>query len=93
MVAPTDYDDLSGKVRALIIRRAPLLERDSLSYFDDLLDHDEFGEALFSLVWKIFDENQSITQSELDDVHRLALDMEMVQELPETLAQLVDREE
>jgi hypothetical protein len=60
MVTSVDFDDLSGRLRGLLIGLDDVLTKDEAAEVEELLDHAEFGEALRALAWIIVEEDSEL---------------------------------
>jgi hypothetical protein len=89
MVTWMEIDDLSGRLRGLVIALGDVLAKDEAREVDHLLEHAEFGEALRTLAWIIVEEDKRIARSHFDEIQTLADRMDMAHELPQQLARHV----
>lgn len=79
------HDYLSGHLRGLLVLLHLTLSREEAAEVADLLDHDEFGEALRTLAWLLVEEGKKVSTEELLEIRSLAATMEISEELPESL--------
>lgn len=77
------HDELRGQLHGLLVSLSPRLAADDTGEISDLIDHDEFGEALRTLAWLIVEGGLRVESRNLDRVRRLAAEMDMTDELPD----------
>ncbi len=79
------YELVSGHLRGLLVSLDRSLSKAESAEVADLVDHDEFGEALLTLAWLLVEEEKKVGLQELDEIRSLAKLMKISQELPESL--------
>lgn len=87
VMSTTDFDELLGRIRGLLVSLGSVLSSEESAEVDELLDHAELGEALRTLTWLIVEEEKQVPNADVSEIDSLAVRMEMSNELPETLSQ------
>lgn len=72
-----------ARVRAFVRSLGGVIAADDTSLVEDLIDHDEIGEALTSLAWIIVEKDLRIPRSAMDEFHRLGDGLVSPEYLPE----------
>lgn len=93
MTVPADFDEISGRIRGLIIALSGALSADEAGEVEEFLEHAELGEALRTLAWIVVEENKQIAVAYLGEMQSLAERMGMADELPGGLPDQVDQAE
>lgn len=78
-------DHLRGRLLGLLVSVSSRLAADDGDEIGGLIDHSEFGLALETLAWSIVEDELVIDLQDLEQIQRIAADMNMAAELPAAL--------
>jgi len=81
-MATTDFDEILGLLRGLLISLEPALATDEIEEVAEPLDHAELGEALRTLAWLIVEEDKVVARADIGQIEKLAVRMGIADELP-----------
>lgn len=79
------YDDLSGRLRGVVISLGDVLSSEEATDVEEFIEHAELGEALRALAWIIVEKNKQVAASDLTEIEALASLMEIADEMPNGL--------
>jgi hypothetical protein len=80
------YDEISGRLRGLLIRLQDRLPAADIGIVADLIDHNELGLALEHMAETLGEEGVSILAAERQDMLALAMQMQMGDGVPMALS-------
>ena len=83
------YEDISGRLRAVLFRTAEILQPDTVEFLTEMLDANELGVALEMMVEALEDAKLPITPEIASTLEALARKMEMNYDVQGALAGLV----
>ncbi|HET7475118.1 MAG TPA: hypothetical protein VFJ97_03735 [Dermatophilaceae bacterium] len=82
----TDFDEVNGRIRGLVIALSGVLSANEAGEVEEFLEHAELGEALRTLAWIVVEEKKLIALADLMEMQLLADRLGITGELPEGLS-------